>query len=327
MSKKTRKKAEQKTGKKTSKVATKTTVKTTTKTTARTTAKKTTAASARKAAAKPAKKPAAKKAAKPAAPVSQPAATSNRGKTVAKTTKVAPAKSVASAKAAAVTKAAAPTKPVVSAKSPVTSKPALLPAATSAEAKVEIEVKAKPPTSPPAAPQPAAPRVAAPDVDTTARAPASKGLTIGGKAPAFALPRDGGGVVSLASYAGRNLVIFFYPRASTPGCTKEAMDFSRLSADFAALGTDILGVSADPQRAQESFRDKHDLTMPLLSDETHAMLESFGAWGEKHLYGKVFHGVLRTTVLIGANGEVLNIWRSVKVDGHADAVLEYVRNL
>jgi len=152
-------------------------------------------------------------------------------------------------------------------------------------------------------------------------------MTIGAKAPAFTLPRDGGGSVSLSAYAGRKLVIFFYPRASTPGCTKEAMDFSRLADEFAALGTAVLGVSADPVRAQEIFRDKHDLTVPLLSNETHDMLEAFGAWGEKSLYGRTFHGVLRTTVLVGDDGRVVNIWRNVKVDGHADAVLEYVRNL
>ena len=325
MSKKTRKKAEQKTGKKTSKVTAKTTTKATTKsttkvpakTTTRTTAKKATAAPARKAAPKPAKKLAAKKSAKPAA-------TSGRSKSGAK---AAPAKPAAPTKAAAPTKPVAAAKSLTPAKSPVAIEPAT-PEPTSAKVDVTASVKAKPPASPAApVPQSTAPRLAASSADAGSNQPASKGLTIGGKAPAFTLPRDGGGTVSLASYAGRQLVSFFYPRARTPGCTKEAMDFSRLSADFAALGTDILGVSADPQRAQESFRDKHDLTMPLLSDEAHAMLEAFDAWGEKSLYGRVFHGVLRTTVLIDADGKVINIWRGVRVDGHADAVLEYVRNL
>lgn len=156
---------------------------------------------------------------------------------------------------------------------------------------------------------------------------ASRGLTVGSKAPAFQLPRDGGATVSLDSFAGRRLVLFFYPRASTPGCTKEAMDFSRLSSAFAALDTDVVGVSADPQRAQETFRDKHDLTVPLLSDETHKALEAFGVWGDKSLYGRTFQGIIRTTVLIDPDGRVLNIWRNVKVDGHADAVLKYVENL
>lgn len=153
------------------------------------------------------------------------------------------------------------------------------------------------------------------------------GLTIGSKVPAFQLPRDGGATVSLDSFAGRKLVLFFYPRASTPGCTKEAMDFSRLSGAFAALDTDVVGVSADPPRAQETFRDKHDLTVPLLSDEAHKVLETFGVWGDKSLYGKIFQGIIRTTVLIGPDGRVINIWRNVKVDGHADAVLSYVENL
>lgn len=153
------------------------------------------------------------------------------------------------------------------------------------------------------------------------------GLTIGSKVPAFELPRDGGATVSLDSFAGRKLVLFFYPRASTPGCTKEAMDFSRLSGAFAALDTDVVGVSADPRRAQETFRDKHDLTVPLLSDEAHTVLEAFGVWGDKSLYGKIFQGIIRTTVLIGPDGRVINIWRNVKVDGHADAVLSYVENL
>lgn len=155
----------------------------------------------------------------------------------------------------------------------------------------------------------------------------SHGLTVGSKVPAFRLPRDGGATVSLDSFAGRKLVLFFYPRASTPGCTKEAMDFSRLSEAFTALATDVIGISADPQRAQETFRDEHDLKVPLLSDEAHTVLEMFGVWGDKSLYGKIFQGIIRTTVLIGPDGRMINIWRNVKVDGHADAVLSYIENL
>lgn len=143
----------------------------------------------------------------------------------------------------------------------------------------------------------------------------------GKKAPAFKLPRDGGATVSLADYAGQKLVLFFYPRASTPGCTKEAIDFTRLKADFAAADTALLGISADPLKAQEKFRDKYELGMPLLSDDTQTMLTAYGAWGEKKLYGKVFEGVLRSTVLIGKDGKVIKAWRNVKVDGHGDAVL------
>jgi thioredoxin-dependent peroxiredoxin len=151
-------------------------------------------------------------------------------------------------------------------------------------------------------------------------APASP-LAEGAKAPAFSLPRDGGSTVSLDDYAGRKLVLFFYPRADTPGCTKEAIDFTRLASAFADAQTAILGVSADPLKAQESFRNKHQLSNPLASDEQHEMLEAYGAWGEKSMYGRTFHGVLRTTVLIGDDGRIVRIWRNVKVDGHADEVL------
>jgi peroxiredoxin Q/BCP len=152
-------------------------------------------------------------------------------------------------------------------------------------------------------------------------------LTEGKKAPAFRLPRDGGGMVSLADYAGRKLVLFFYPRADTPGCTKEAIDFTRLAGAFAESKTAVLGVSADPLKAQEAFRDKHELSVPLLSDEKHEMLEAYGVWGEKSMYGRTFLGILRTTVLIGADGKVARIWRHVKVDGHADEVLAAMRAL
>ena len=152
-------------------------------------------------------------------------------------------------------------------------------------------------------------------------------LAEGAKAPAFQLPRDGGATVTLSDFKGKNLVLFFYPRADTPGCTKEAIDFTRLSSAFADLKTVVLGVSADPQKAQESFRDKHQLATPLISDETHEMLEAYGAWGEKSMYGKTFLGVVRSTVLIGHDGKVLKIWRHVKVDGHADEVLAAVQAL
>jgi peroxiredoxin Q/BCP len=149
-------------------------------------------------------------------------------------------------------------------------------------------------------------------------------LVEGAMAPPFSLPRDGGGSVSLADYAGKKLVLFFYPRADTPGCTKEAIDFTRLKGAFASAGTEVLGISADSLSAQERFRDKHKLAVPLISDEKHQMLEAYGAWGEKSMYGRTFLGILRTTVLIGADGRVARVWRHVKVDGHADAVLEAV---
>ncbi|MBP0113963.1 peroxiredoxin family protein [Bradyrhizobium vignae] len=158
-------------------------------------------------------------------------------------------------------------------------------------------------------------------------ATAKSALAEGQKAPAFRLPRDGGDVVTLADYAGRKLVLFFYPRADTPGCTREAIDFTRLAGAFAAAGTAVLGISADPLKAQEKFRDKHRLGVPLISDEKHEMLEAYGAWGQKSMYGKSFLGILRTTVLVGADGKVARVWRNVRVDGHADEVLEAARSL
>jgi len=155
----------------------------------------------------------------------------------------------------------------------------------------------------------------------------SPALVEGAKAPDFRLPRDGGDSVALSDFSGKKLVLFFYPKADTPGCTREAIDFTRLSNDFAASGTAILGISADSQKAQESFRDKHKLSVPLISDEEHQMLGAYGAWGEKSMYGRTFLGILRTTVLVGADGRVAKIWRRVRVDGHADQVLEAARTL
>jgi len=155
----------------------------------------------------------------------------------------------------------------------------------------------------------------------------AKAAVEGGKAPGFRLPRDGGDSVSLADYAGQKLVLFFYPRADTPGCTREAIDFTRLKGDFAESGTAVLGVSADTVKAQESFRNKHELAIPLISDEHHEMLEGYGAWGEKSMYGRSFMGIIRTTVLIGADGRIAQIWRNVRVDGHADEVLAAAREL
>jgi peroxiredoxin Q/BCP len=152
-------------------------------------------------------------------------------------------------------------------------------------------------------------------------------LKVGQKAPAFSLPRDGGGRVSLAQFKGRKLVIYFYPRADTPGCTRESIDFSRLRAAFDKAGTDILGVSADPVKAQDAFKKKHDLTIGLLSDETHEMLDGYGAWGKKSMYGKSFMGVLRTTFLIGTDGRIAQIWPKVKVEGHAEEVLKAAQAL
>ncbi len=154
---------------------------------------------------------------------------------------------------------------------------------------------------------------------------ARSALAEGDKAPPFRLPRDGGNTVSLQDFVGQKLVLFFYPRADTPGCRREAMDFTRLKGAFDAAGTAIVGVSGDAPRAQEAFRIKHQLSVPLASDEKHEMLEAYGAWGEKSMYGRTFQGILRSTVLIGADGKVIKIWRNVRVDGHADEVLAAAR--
>ena len=146
-------------------------------------------------------------------------------------------------------------------------------------------------------------------------------LVEGAHAPEFSLLRDGGSTVSLSDFIGRKLVLFFYPRADTPGCTREAIDFTRLARAFEENRTSVVGVSADPIKAQEAFRNKHKLSVPLASDEQHHMLEAYGAWGEKSMYGRTFEGILRTTFLIGADGRIIKIWRHVKVDGHAEEVL------
>ena len=160
-----------------------------------------------------------------------------------------------------------------------------------------------------------------PQKKPAASAASRSALAEGTRAPSFSLPRDRGGIVALGDYAGRKLVLFFYPRADTPGCTREAIDFTRLAAAFAANQTSVLGISADPVKAQESFRNKHQLSIALASDETHAMLQAYGAWGEKSMYGRTFQGIIRTTVLVGADGRIVKVWRKVRVDGHADEVL------
>jgi thioredoxin-dependent peroxiredoxin len=152
-------------------------------------------------------------------------------------------------------------------------------------------------------------------------------LSEGQKAPAFSLPRDGGEVVTLSDYTGRKLVLFFYPRADTPGCTREAIDFTRLKDAFADVGTSVLGISADPPKAQEKFRDKHKLAVPLISDERHEMLQAYGAWGEKSRDGKICLGIIRTTVLVDTDGKVAKVWRNVRVDGHAEDVLAAATSL
>jgi peroxiredoxin Q/BCP len=151
-------------------------------------------------------------------------------------------------------------------------------------------------------------------------------LAAGSKAPDFTLPRDGGGTLSLRDFKGRKLVLYFYPKADTPGCTREAIAFSALKSAFTRAGTEIVGISADPVARQNKFRDKHSLTTALASDETGQMLKAYGVWGEKSMYGRKFMGIRRTTYLIGRDGRIVRIWENVKVPGHAEDVLVAARS-
>lgn len=150
---------------------------------------------------------------------------------------------------------------------------------------------------------------------------------VGRAAPAFKIADESGKTRSLADYKGQHLVLFFYPRASTPGCTLEAQDFTRLAGAFAKANTALLGISADSSKAQTAFKTKYKLAMPLLADEAQAALRAYGAWGQKSMYGKTFEGIIRTTVLIGKDGKVAQVWRKVKVEDHADAVLKAAQAL
>jgi thioredoxin-dependent peroxiredoxin len=152
-------------------------------------------------------------------------------------------------------------------------------------------------------------------------------LEPGAKAPAFTLPRDGGRTVSLADFAGRKLVLYFYPRADTPGCTTEAIAFSRLKGAFSCAGADILGVSADAVAAQDKFKAKHKLGIALASDEKRKMLEAYGVWQQKSLYGRKFMGIVRMTFLIGPDQRIAKVWPKVSVAGHAEEVLAAAREL
>jgi thioredoxin-dependent peroxiredoxin len=152
-------------------------------------------------------------------------------------------------------------------------------------------------------------------------------IAVGGKAPGFTIPHDGGGEVSLSDFKGRKLVLYFYPKADTPGCTVEAKDFSKLAPAFTRAGTAILGVSADPVRKQDRFKAKHGLSIMLASDETHEMLTAYGVWAKKSMWGRSYMGILRNTYLIGPDGKIARIWEKVKVAGHAEEVLAAAKEL
>lgn len=154
----------------------------------------------------------------------------------------------------------------------------------------------------------------------------SEPVVKGDIAPDFTAPTDGGRTLSLADLRGRKVALFFYPKDDTSGCTKEAIAFSEAIADFDALGTHVVGVSVDSPASHDTFIAKHDLRIPLVSDEDEQIVAAYGVWVEKSMYGRKFMGTERATYLIGKDGRVLNIWRKVKVPGHVDAVLAAARN-
>jgi peroxiredoxin Q/BCP len=152
-------------------------------------------------------------------------------------------------------------------------------------------------------------------------------VRVGDKAPSFTLPATGGRTISLEDFRGRKLILYFYPKDDTSGCTMEAQDFQARLKEFHAAGTEVIGVSADSVASHDKFCGKHDLAFPLASDESKSTLETFGVWVEKSMYGRRYMGIERTTILIDQEGRVARIWPKVKVPGHADEVLATARSL
>ena len=146
-------------------------------------------------------------------------------------------------------------------------------------------------------------------------------------APEVNLPRDGVEMLNITDLRPNGVVLFFYPKTNTPGCTKESIEFSESQAEFKALGYDIVGISKDPVKAQDKFVEKQSLTVPLLSDENGTVSQDFGVWKEKSMYGKTYMGIERSTFLINGEGQVVREWRKVKVPGHVEAVLEAIKEL
>ncbi|MEC9344773.1 MAG: thioredoxin-dependent thiol peroxidase [Pseudomonadota bacterium] len=147
----------------------------------------------------------------------------------------------------------------------------------------------------------------------------------GSKAPDFTMPTDGGGSVSLADLKGKSVVLYFYPKDDTPGCTTEAIDFTGLIGDFRAAGAEVIGVSKDTVARHEKFKAKHELAVTLAADTDGTVCEAYGVWVEKSMYGRTSMGIERATFLIGPDGTVRQVWRKVKVKGHAEAVLDAVK--
>jgi len=150
-------------------------------------------------------------------------------------------------------------------------------------------------------------------------------LAEGDAAPDFQLPASGGRTVSLGGYKGKPFILYFYPKADTPGCTKEACAFQEAMPKLEEIGLDVVGVSPEKLKPIEKFAAKYGLTFPLASDEDHAVAERFGTWVEKSMYGRKYMGMERSTFLIGADGKVLKAWRKVSVTGHAEDVMTAAR--
>lgn len=152
-------------------------------------------------------------------------------------------------------------------------------------------------------------------------------IDTGSPVPDLPLVLSGGATASLADYRGKPLVLYFYPKDDTSGCTREAQDFTALSGDFAAAGVAVIGVSRDTVKSHDKFIGKYDLAVSLASDEDGAISDAFGTWVEKSMYGRKYMGMERATFLIGADGTVARVWRKVKVPGHAGEVLAAARAL
>jgi len=152
-------------------------------------------------------------------------------------------------------------------------------------------------------------------------------LTVGDQAPDFALPADGGTTISLSALRGKKVVLYFYPKDDTSGCTKEAMEFNALRGDFERTNCVVLGMSPDSVKSHDKFKAKYELQFPLVADEEKSALEAYGVWVEKSMYGRKYMGVERTTILINADGVIAAIWPKVKVDGHAEEVLKKAQSL
>jgi peroxiredoxin Q/BCP len=153
----------------------------------------------------------------------------------------------------------------------------------------------------------------------------NQSLETGAAAPDFDLPTDGGGRISLGGLKGKKVVLYFYPKDDTSGCTAEAIAFNGLRGKFEAAGAVLLGVSPDSAKSHDKFKKKYELQFPLAADESKSALEAYGVWQEKSMYGRKYMGVERTTLLIGADGRIARVWRKVKVPGHAEEVLEATR--